>query len=384
MAITDFLFEGRPPAATTTYGSASSTMPTWYNDYVQGLISKANAVASAPYQSYGGQRLANFNEDQTGAFAGTRGLQSSFARNIDPALSTVRGLQGPGAQNALGQYGAQDLYTQARGINPIADAQGNLDASQLLTGMAGMTPASAGISNYMSPYTSNVVNEIGRLGQENLDNTMSGIADKYISGGQFGGSRMGRSLGNASRAGLRDIAGLQGQALERGYGQALGASQGDLARQLQAAGQFGQLGSAQGNLASQAQQNLANIGQSLGTFGQGDLQRQLEAAKTQGALSQTFNETNLRNLAAQQAVGDTQQNQAQKALDLGYQDFAQQRQYPQEMVSFMNNVIRGLQIPMSQSTTQTGIPQGMQSQASPLLQLASLGSGIAGINQAFK
>jgi len=382
MGIADFLFNGSPPPTTTKYENTTTQTPAWYSDYVQGLISKSNAIASTPYQAYGGQRIAQTSSDQQAAYDQTRGLGQQFANNFNPALQTVAGMQGPNAPSALGQYGAQNYYNQAGGINSMAASQPSMMGANALTLAGGLTPASAGINNYMSPYQSQVVDEIARRGQENIANAQSGVADKFIGGGQFGSSRMGRSLGNAQTAGLRDILGQQATALNSGYGQALGASQADLTRQLQAGSQLGTLGTNQANIANQYSQNLANIGQSLGTFGQSDLQRQLDAAKGQGALAEVYNTNALRNIAAQEAVGNTQQAQQQKNLDIAYQDFVAQRDNPQQMASFMNNIIRGLQIP-AQTTTQGTGPATVLN-PSPLTSIVGAGATGLGIYNQIK
>ena len=48
--INDYLFGVNAPPSVTTYGTSTTTTPAWYNDYTQGLIGKANAIAAEPYQ----------------------------------------------------------------------------------------------------------------------------------------------------------------------------------------------------------------------------------------------------------------------------------------------------------------------------------------------
>lgn len=368
--LTSFLFEGKPPASVTSYGSSTSTLPSWYNDYTQGLIGKANAIAATPYQAFTGQRVAE-NTQLPSVLNATQGLQSDFNKNFNPAMQNIQGLQG---SNALGQYGGAgaNLFSNASQV-----AQTGFNPAYGMVGAAGMTPASAGISNYMNPYTSKVVDEIGRLGQENLRQSLSNIGGQFIGGGQFGSSRMGQAFGGATRNALRDIAGQQSQALQSGYTGALGASQQDLSRQLQAGSQLG-------SLASTQLSGLQNLGSQYGQFGQSDLQRQLEAAKTQAGLAQTGNQVGLQNIAALEASGQSLANQQQKGLDTAYQEFINQRDYPQQQASFMNNIIRGLQIPTSTQTTATGLPNQNQLNPSPLAQIASAGAGLAGLGGLIK
>jgi len=53
----------------------------------------------------------------------------------------------------------------------------------------------------------------------------------------------------------------------------------------------------------------------------------------------------------QNQYGAMQQNQAQKGLDIGYQDFQNQQNYPYKQIGFMSDLLRGM--PMGQSTTKS-------------------------------
>ena len=389
MALTDFLFNGSPPASTTTYGSTTSSLPAWYNDYTQGLISKANAIAATPYQAYTGARIADFDPMQQQAFGNVQNLAGQYqggvnsqafspaAQNLAQAGSTDA-LSGPVGQYkdtgsaAAGAYG-QALNTPGAfdvGANPINSAiqSTQWNANQTTPGQ---------ISNYMSPYIGNVVSEIGRQGAQDQNQQFSNIADKYIQGGSFGGSRMGSSLGAAANLGQQQRAGQIGTALNSGYAQAQQAAQQDLARQLQASSQLGQQGATLGGLASQQQQNQANIGNQLGQLSQSDLSRQLQAGQAQGQLAQNAAATGLQQNAALEAAGSQQQAKNQQSLNTAYQDFQNQVNYPKDQASFLNSIIRGLQIPTTQTTSQTG-PASVY-QASPLSQLAAAGAGIGAL-----
>jgi hypothetical protein len=126
--------------------------------------------------------------------------------------------------------------------------------------------------------------------------------------------------------GVRDITeGLHGQA------------QGALADAYNSAGQMfnadasrmGALGATAGNLAAGDRTQTA------------DLARQLQSAGITDA-------------AALESIGQTQQQQTQGSLNLAYDDFQQQRDYPRSTVDWMSSVIRGLPAERSVSSTQTG------------------------------
>jgi len=102
-------------------------------------------------------------------------------------------------------------------LTPAPDLSHLSTASPFLSAL----PAPGAIASYMSPYTSGVVDEIGRLGSRNLvENVIPNINNTFIGSGQFGSDRNAKTIGNAIRDASRDIAGQQSAALQQGYGQA--------------------------------------------------------------------------------------------------------------------------------------------------------------------
>jgi hypothetical protein len=77
MGLKSFLFGGSDvPASVTKYGNTATDTPAWYSDYTQGLIGKANAIASEGYQPYNYNRIAGFSDYQKSAFIIAAGLGS--------------------------------------------------------------------------------------------------------------------------------------------------------------------------------------------------------------------------------------------------------------------------------------------------------------------
>jgi len=320
MGVLDFLFQGSPPPATTTYGSTVTGIPQFMSDYTLGLLNRANAVAAEPYQAYTQPRLADFSPEQTAAFDLTSKSVGAFNQPVQTGINL--------AQNAVANN------------NASAAAQPYLnEANQTVPGV---------INNYMNPYTQDVVNRIGELGTRNLtENLAPGIMANFVRSGQYGSTGQQAAVGKALRDTQESTLAAQNQALNQGYGQAMTAAQQDLARQ---AG----LGQVAGNLASQTATN------------------QLSAAGQLGNLANVGQGVNLKDLAALEAVGQTQQQQGQKNLDLAYQDFLEQRGYPAQQLSMLNSLVRGLPYSTSQNTTTTGT--GNTYSASPLSQIAGAAS----------
>lgn len=280
----DFLFQGNPPPNITTSSTSSTTMPGWYEDYTKGLIARANVIGGEPYQPYGAPRIAGFTGDQNQAFDLTR--------------SNIGGWQ------------------------PF------MDAAATATNR-GAAPWSAGDrSQFLSPYLGGVVDEIGRVGTQNLmDNVLPRVQSEFVGAGQHGSTRYLDAQNRAIRDATREITGQQSLALQRGY-DAAGTEYGQWADRALTGGQ--RLGA------------LATLDQQLG----------------------------MTDAAALESVGAQQQALNQRNLDTGYSDFIEQRDWPKNTANWMSSMIRGFQPPTT--TTQVNNGPANVYGPSPLAQLASV------------
>lgn len=166
--------------------------------------------------------------------------------------------------NAQQQAAQQGIAGQAAATQPFAQMGAGMQAA------AGMGNAAQMVGAYMNPFMQQVVSPIQQALQQQQGQQLAQQQAEAIRGGAFGGDRAG-----IQRQLLRGQQQLgTGQALsplyQTGYGQALGAAQTDLARQL-AAGQ----GLSQAGL--QAQQ--ASLG--AGTLGQQTQQAGINALYNQ-------------------------------------------------------------------------------------------------------
>lgn len=331
MGIADFLFEGKAPPSTTTYGSTQSDIPQFMSDYTQGLISRANAIAAEPYQQYGGPRVAGFTPDTQNAFNVTRQAATAY--------------QGPLAQ-ALG------LTEQA-----TAPGASGLEQAQPYLAAAGQNFPGA-VNQYMDPYVGNVIDRAKLEANRNYnENIMPTLDNKFTASGQYGSSAHEREANRAARDLTEGVNSQSLAALSGAYtnaGQMFGQ---DAARQLA-------VGQTAGSLAGQQQGAL------------------LQAGAQTGALGQASQQLGLSGAAALDTIGQEQQGQQQKNLDVAYQDFLNQTNYPRSTVDWMSSVIRGLPAPVSTQTTATG-PANVY-QPSPLSQLGSFGTGLAGLQELLK
>jgi len=294
----DFFNGGLTSGGTAT---SSTQLPAWLQNYTQGVAGKAIDIANRPYQTYPGQRLADFTPDQNTSFNAIRANQG----NWKPALNTAND-----NISAAGQYG------KAAQSSVAGDAQkwGN------------------NWQSYMSPYTSAVTNEISRLGNQNLnENLIPSVQDKFLGSGQFGSTRNADILGRTVRDAQADISGKQAQALESGYGTSANIFNSDANRQQQQ-----QQLQAQTNLGAGAlSNNSAQIGNTL-------------ANTTSNLSSQDAN--------ALYGIGAKQQALNQAGLDIGYQDFQNQRDYDKNNLNWLTGVANGLPRPGQTTTSSAQTP----------------------------
>lgn len=224
------------PALTQQNAATQSTLPAWYNSYIQGIASKATDIASNPFQAYPGQQLADFNDDQRAAFDTVRSNQGAYK----PYL-------GAGGESLTGAVSA-------------------------VSGPAANWTDPGVADKYMSPYTKNVVDEIARVGNRNLtENIIPQVQSNFVGAGQFGSTRNAEILGRSVRDAQTDISGLQSTALQSGYNAGAGIFGADANRtQQQGALQANTsiaAGAGLGSLATQAQALGNTDANALNTIG---------------------------------------------------------------------------------------------------------------------
>lgn len=289
----DFLWNGSPPPNVTNKTTSVAGIPDYLVEYTKGLLSKGNAIAAEPYQTYNGPRIAGFTQNQNQAFNNVAANQN----NWKPAMDAATG------------------YTNS--------AAGPFDNNEFQT--------------YLSPYLSGVTDSIARLGQRNMsENLLPQVNDTFTGAGQFGSSGWHDNTARVLRDTNESILNQQAMALQQGYDSAMGNYQ-----------------------------TAKN--------------RQLNAGNQMGALGQMTQQAGLTDAAALEAAGTTQQNQNQKNLDLAYQDFLEQRDYPKTQAEWMSNLIRG--VPYNTTTSNTTTGPGSNFQPSGLSQMAGIYSLLKGMKR---
>ncbi len=208
-------------------------------------------------------------------------------------------------------YVAQMNAQQGAGISDINTTAGSYQpymtqATQAT--QAGMGPAYEGIDRYMSPYIKNVADTTGAYMRQQQEQAQSGALGTAAMSGAFGGDRAGIAAANLQQQNQMGYGKTMADIMNQGYTQALGASQADLARQLQGGAQMAGLG-------AQSQQ--------LGL---------------QGA-------------QAKIAAGTMQQQTEQAGKDAMINQFMQEKGYPFQTAQFLANIAMGTGAAQGSTTT---------------------------------
>jgi hypothetical protein len=408
-------------------------------DAIYNQIQIAQNLANKPYQAYDMPTVAELSPLQQQAYKNVQANQGFYQGDLDKAQSGMYEFGSKGTADTLRTAQNQYLQTPATAMGQLTKGQGYFDKAGGLDIVAAANPylknadlttaqalskealtaanpylkaaagtAASGIKDYMNPYQTGVMDAIAKQGARNLsENLLPGVSDAFIKAGQFGGTRMGEFGSRALRDTQEAILNQQAQLANQGYGQALSASQADLARQaqlagtvgsisgadlsrvLQGAGQYQNLASTAGGLTAQQQQNLASLGQAQTGAGQtqqqfglsaaqaaqaaqaADYQRQMSALSQFANMQQQEQAMRSADVAALEGAGSAQQTQMQQQLNAAKSQFDAEQLYPRQQADFLSTQIRGMAPITPQTTTQSGGSTGATYSASPLSQLAA-------------
>lgn len=378
MSTLDFIFNGSPPPSTTRYGQSVENVPQWMTDYTQGLVSRANAIAAQPAPIYQGPRIAPFNNNQTQAFSNIKNQVGQFMPTLQGGIDATKG-----ALNSLPSDQASPYLTSSANFATMSanPSMGGLAQASPFINQAAKTFTDPNtVSSYMNPYVGNVIDYAGRLaGNAFRENILPQINDTFVRAGQFGSSGMQRQVGNSIDQIAQDLQGQSLAALSNAYQTGSNTFQSDQGRMGALASLVGNLGTQQQGATLQAAQQMGQLGATAGQLGSLTGQLQLGAGQQMGALASLGQQMGLQGNAALNAVGQEQQGQSQRNLDLAYQDWQNQTQYPQQMVDWLSQTIRG--IPSQGQVVQGTRPADPNTLSSPLDTLLGSLSASQGMQQ---
>lgn len=285
-----------------------SNLPKYFEPYAVDMIKRAESESKREYTPYEGQRLADESADLLTSRDRVRNIADSGIAGLDTAQSGVKAGMGRALQGLGFQAGQFD---------------------------------SAAAQQYMSPYMQNVVDVQKAQALLDFDRGQAGRDAQAIQAGAFGGSRQAIAQGLANEDLQRRLGEIQATGQQRAFEQAQQQFERDRAARESAE----RLGITAGeSLTSQAGQ-LAQLG---------DLARKgdVQAAELL------------------EKIGKDQQAREQAGLDLAYEDFVRQRDFPRESLTFLSSILRGVPVQPSTETVKF-------QQYNPIQE--ALGTGIAGL-----
>lgn len=191
-----------------------------------------------------------------------------------------------------GVAGLSPLQQQALNMAPDAafSGMGTMGAGADLANMAGSTAAPNIVNAYMNPYQSNVVDEMARLQDRNLrESLMPAMKGAAGAMGQFGSQRQFQATGNMLRDMQSDLLGKQFGALNTGYNSAMTSAQNDLTRSMQAGQTLGSIGTQQSQAAKSGLDQLMTLGGVEQQLGQKVLDDPLAKATAYSQLLKGYN-----------------------------------------------------------------------------------------------
>ena len=303
--------------------TSPEAMGAYMSPYMQQAVDRQKFEATRDYakqlQALKGQAVGQ------GAFGGSRQaiVEAEAQRNLNQQLQNI---QAAGTQRAFEQAQQAQQFGAGLGLQGLQAGYGGLGL--------GMQGAGVGLSG---------------LGTA-MQGQQAGLQGLGQAGQLYGLGMQGAGLG------------LQG------VGQQLGA------------GQLGLAGTGQGIAGSQAGLQGVQGALGAGQYGLQGLGQATAAAGTLGQLGQTQFGQEQAISAEQQKVGAIQQAQAQQALDMAYQDFLKQRNYPYQQLAYMSDMLRGLPLSQTAQTMYTAPP----SLGSQLGGLGMAGLGIYGMSGGFR
>jgi hypothetical protein len=223
---------------------SQTTIPEYAQPYVERMLGKAEAFTEAPYQAYGGERVAGFSPLQQQAQQSVANLAPSQQLGLGTQMAGIGGLN---AMNAGNQY-------NMAATNPYAQQA------------------------FMSPYMENALRPQMEEARRQSEITGQMNQAKAVQQGAFGGSRTAIVEAERQRNLDQNLANIYGTGMQNAYQQA------------QQAQQFGS------TLGLQGQQAALQGAQALGQLGQTQFGQQrdiINAQQNMGAQQQALNQQKL-------------------------------------------------------------------------------------------
>lgn len=298
-------FQMQGPGTFTQQGAAERYMSPFIQQALEPQMREATTSAKRA------QLVEDLGAARQGTYGGSRQLLAGMERerNLQQQLGDI---YGRGMQSAYEQAQQQfNTEQQARQAAQQANLQARLGVQQLGT----QTGLQAALAN------------LDAASQANVQNLAAQLQTQGLNANQALQAALANQQAGLESQRLTDISAQFGASQQMQASLANQQAQMEAQRLAEQSRQFG------------AQQGLAGLAQAG------------QMAQTMGNLGQYQQQADLSRLGMQQQVAAQEQALQQQGLDIAYQDFLRQRDYPMEQLQQYSSLLRG--VPVTPSTTQT-------------------------------
>jgi hypothetical protein len=330
----------------TQVNYTNTSIPDYAKPFVQNMLGQSQALTDInenPYQSYEGQRVAQFTPMQQQSYQGAETMAPAYQLSGATGLAGLAGNQALNSQYNYNPYQSQSILGPAGGQRGYGGrdqvyasqgmGQGDQNQSaQMLPPQGQQYQPQNNAQAYMNPYMQNVVDIQKREAQRQSGIQGTQQQAQAAQSGAFGGGRDAIMRAERERNLGTQMNDIQAQGSNAAYQQAL----------------------QQFNTEQAARQGAAQLNAQQSQFGAGfglqGLNTALQGANTLGTLGQNQYQQDMGINQLQNQYGMQQQNQVQKVLDTGYQDFQNYQNYPYKQLGFMSDMLRGLPLTQQAET----------------------------------
>lgn len=332
-------------------------VPDWAKPFYTDILGKSKAMSEEGYNPFPGQRIVGDSADLGTSQEMIRGIASQGI----PGFGEAQGVMG-GLGALAGQLGQQ----QPAQFSATQGQEFAFDPTRQFSG--------AEVQKYMDPYMDTVVRRQQDDAFEQFQRMQAGRDAQAVQAGAFGGSRQGVTQGIAEESLGRQLGDIQATGSQRAFGQAQQQFERDRAAQMQTEEQraaeaarvqgidVSEQARVQGATADEAMRQREFQLQSMGFTA--------DMAREVANLGERARAGDIQAAQLLEAQGLGQMARDQAGLDIGYEDFLRQQNFPRDQLADYSAILRGLPIAPAGTTT-TQQPYNPMQQA--------LGAGISAV-----
>jgi len=394
---------GKGKAPTNTTQTVTQDVPAFLKPYYTDVMSKSKALSEETYNPFGGQRLVDDSADLGTSQQMIRGIAGNPLAEYGEAQGTLGGLgtlAGQLGQQAPSEFTATQVspyagFTETQ-VSPYAGFQEFGGAQEF-----GYDPTrqfdTATAAQYMDPFMQTVVGRQQDDAIEKFRQQQAGRDASAVQAGAFGGSRQAVQQGIAETGLMDQLGDIQATGSQRAFEQAQQQFERDRAagmtteqrRAEEAArvqgigvgetarvqtGEAGELARVQGiDVSEQARVQGATADEAMR---QREFQLQTmgfsaDMAREVAALGERARQGDIQAAQLLEAQGLGEMARGQARLDVGYEDFLRQQNFPRQQLADYSAILRGM--PVADIGTQTTTAPG------PSALQQALGAGISAV-----